>query len=53
MSSTAVPDEAFVTLVTNNSYGNGALALGSSLRRVNTTRKLAILLSKGVSDAMR
>ncbi|XP_031554966.1 glycogenin-1-like isoform X2 [Actinia tenebrosa] len=46
-------NEAFVSLVTNNSYANGALVLGYSLRRVNTTRKLALLVTNQVTDPMR
>ncbi|EDO33618.1 predicted protein, partial [Nematostella vectensis] len=48
------PDsEAFVSLVTNDNYANGALVLGYSLRRVNTTRKLALLVTNQVSEGMR
>ncbi|XP_035692433.1 titin-like isoform X2 [Branchiostoma floridae] len=45
--------EAFVTLVTNDSYSFGALVLGQSLRAVHTTRKLAILVTPLVSDSIR
>ncbi|XP_078614509.1 uncharacterized protein LOC144883765 isoform X3 [Branchiostoma floridae x Branchiostoma japonicum] len=45
--------EAFVTLVTNDSYSFGALVLGQSLRAVHTTRKLAILVTPLVSDNIR
>ncbi|XP_078381112.1 uncharacterized protein LOC144663905 isoform X2 [Oculina patagonica] len=48
-----VEDEAFVSLVTNNSYSNGALVLGYSLRRVNTTRKLVLLVAKEVLEPTR
>lgn len=48
-----VADEAFVSLVTNNSYANGALVLGYSLRRVNTTRKLVLLVAKEVLEPTR
>ena len=48
-----VEDEAFVSLVTNNSYANGALVLGYSLRRVNTTRKLVLLVAKEVLEPTR
>merc|ERR1712168_1062267 len=44
--------EAWVTLCTNDSYGLGALTLASSLKRVNTSRKLVCLVSKGVSGSM-
>lgn len=46
-------DEAFVSLVTNDAYVNGALVLGYSLRRVNTIRKLALLVSPFVSQTKR
>lgn len=45
-------DHAFVTLATNDSYGKGALVLGSSLRK-NTSKKLAVLITPQVSDSMR
>ncbi|XP_078695445.1 uncharacterized protein LOC144924286 isoform X2 [Branchiostoma floridae x Branchiostoma belcheri] len=45
--------EAFVTLVTSDSYSFGALVLGQSLRAVHTTRKLAILVTPQVSDNVR
>ena len=53
MSGEIVEDEAFVSLVTNNSYANGALVLGYSLRRVNTTRKLVLLVAREVLEPTR
>ena len=53
MSGEIVHDEAFVSLVTNNSYANGALVLGYSLRRVNTTRKLVLMVSREVLEPTR
>lgn len=41
--------EAWVTLVTNDAYSPGALTLAASLRRVETTKKLVIMVTKGVS----
>jgi glycogenin glucosyltransferase len=48
-----VLDEAFVTLATNDSYAIGALVLGNSLRRVGTTRSLAVLVTQDVSENFR
>ncbi|XP_071441587.1 glycogenin-1 isoform X2 [Hetaerina americana] len=45
--------EAWVTLATNDSYALGALVLAHSLRRVGTTRHLVVLITPGVTDAMR
>lgn len=45
--------QAWVTLATNDSYGLGALVLGRSLKRVNTTRKLLVMVTPGVSGPMR
>ncbi|XP_052104554.1 glycogenin-1-like isoform X1 [Mytilus californianus] len=45
--------EAFVTLATNDTYALGCLVLGSSLRRVETTRKLAVMVTPGVSQSLR
>lgn len=41
--------EAWVTLVTNDSYSVGALTLAASLRRVNTTRQIVVMVATGVS----
>ncbi|BFZ06765.1 hypothetical protein BsWGS_09804 [Bradybaena similaris] len=46
-------DEAFVTLATNDTYALGCLVLGSSLRRVGTTRQLVVMVSEGVSPSLR
>ncbi|RWS05838.1 glycogenin-1-like protein [Dinothrombium tinctorium] len=46
-------NEAFVTLSTNDTYCLGALVLGHSLRNVNTTRTLVILITSSVSQRMR
>ncbi|XP_005108197.2 glycogenin-1 isoform X2 [Aplysia californica] len=46
-------NEAFVTLATNDTYALGCLVLGSSLRRVGTTRQLAVMVTSGVSQSMR
>eukprot|EP00918_Siedleckia_nematoides_P018783 GHVU01040118.1.p1 GENE.GHVU01040118.1~~GHVU01040118.1.p1 ORF type:complete len:353 (-),score=42.65 GHVU01040118.1:1834-2892(-) len=48
-----VEDEAFVTLATNDTYALGALVLSHSLHKVGTTRKLAIMITPGVSPPMR
>ncbi|CAH3105254.1 unnamed protein product [Porites lobata] len=53
MAGDIVEDEAFVSLVTNNGYANGALVLGYSLRRVNTTRKLVLLVTREVLEPTR
>ncbi|XP_030072549.1 glycogenin-1 [Microcaecilia unicolor] len=46
-------DQAFVTLATNDSYVKGALVLGTSLRRYNTTKQLVALITPRVSDSMK
>ncbi|XP_073915357.1 glycogenin-1 isoform X4 [Castor canadensis] len=46
-------DQAFVTLTTNDAYAKGALVLGSSLKQHRTTRRLVVLATPQVSDAMR
>lgn len=45
--------EAFVTLATNDGYALGALVLAQSLRKVATTRRLVILITKTLSDLLR
>lgn len=45
--------EAFVTLATNDSYSLGALVLGHSLRNVGTARALVVLITPGVTQAMK
>jgi len=42
--------EAWVTLATNDAYSMGALTLAASLKRVNTSRKLAIMVTSEVSS---
>ncbi|PAV69842.1 hypothetical protein WR25_26080 isoform A [Diploscapter pachys] len=45
--------EAWVTLATNDDYARGALVLAHSLRRVNTTRKLHVMITNQVSVRLR
>ena len=44
--------EAFVSFVTNDSYACGALALAKSLRDNHTSRRLALMITNGVSQEM-
>lgn len=44
---------AWVTLATNDSYSLGALVVACSLKRVSTAHQLAVLITPGVSEAMR
>lgn len=44
--------QAWVTLVTNDSYALGALVLAQSLRRSSTIHQLAVLVTPGVTNAM-
>ena len=53
MSESREQDEAFVTLATNDTYALGCLVLGSSLRRVKTSRQLVVMVTSGVSLSMR
>lgn len=46
-------DQAFVTLATNDSYALGALVLGNSLRSVNTSRQLVVMITNDVSENLR
>lgn len=48
-----VSDEAFVTLATHDNYAMGAVVLGHSLRRVATTRQLAVMITCMVTDRLR
>jgi len=48
-----VEDQAFVTLATNDTYALGALVLGHSLRHVGTSRRLAIMVTPGVTQGIR
>ncbi|XP_030612716.1 glycogenin-1b isoform X1 [Archocentrus centrarchus] len=43
-------DQAFVTLATNDSYARGAMVLGKSLRKHNTSKKLVALVGPQVSE---
>lgn len=45
--------QAFVTLATNDSYALGALVLGHSLRKVQTTRSLCVMVTSLTSLTMR
>eukprot|EP00092_Neocalanus_flemingeri_P010086 GFUD01010869.1.p1 GENE.GFUD01010869.1~~GFUD01010869.1.p1 ORF type:complete len:346 (+),score=100.07 GFUD01010869.1:63-1040(+) len=45
--------EAWVTLVTNDNYAVGALTLAASLKRVKTTKKLAIMITNTVSENIK
>jgi len=45
--------QAFVTLATNDSYALGALVLGRSLKRVQTTRSLCVMVSSLVSPPVK
>lgn len=45
--------ESFVTLATNDNYALGALVLAASLRNVQTTKKITILITKTVSESIR
>ena len=51
--SASPPSEAWVTLATNDSYALGALVLAHSLRQVNTNKKIAIMITDGVTEAMK
>ncbi|XP_055535966.1 mucin-2 isoform X8 [Wyeomyia smithii] len=44
---------AWVTLATNDSYSLGALVVAHSLKRVHTPHQLAVLITPGVSEAMK
>lgn len=48
-----VAEFAWVTLATNDSYSMGALVLAHSLRQVNTVHQLVILITPGVTEAMK
>lgn len=50
---TTIADFAWVTLATNDSYSLGALVLAHSLKRAGTAHQLAVLITPGVSNAMR
>merc|ERR1719323_1099218 len=48
-----VSDQAFVTLATNDNYALGALVLAHSLRRVSTSRQIAVMITSEVSATIR
>jgi len=41
--------EAFVSLATNNEYGNGAYVLGKSLKNAKTSKQCVLMVTKGVT----
>ena len=45
--------EAWVTLATNDDYAVGALTLAASLRRVQTTRKVVIMITNQISQNVK
>ena len=45
--------EAWVTLATNDDYAVGALTLAASLRRVQTTRKVVIMITNQISQNIK
>ena len=45
--------DAYVSLATDDNYAIGALALGQSLRKTGTTRKLALIISDRLTLQMR
>jgi len=47
------PDQAYVTLATNDVYAVGAMVLAYSLRATCTTRQLVAMVTPDVSPAMR
>uniref|UniRef100_A0A8I3PQR4 glycogenin glucosyltransferase n=2 Tax=Canis lupus familiaris TaxID=9615 RepID=A0A8I3PQR4_CANLF len=53
LSTSAVSDQAFVTLATNDIYCQGALVLGQSLRNQRATRRLVVLITPQVSNLLR
>ncbi|KAF4530006.1 hypothetical protein B566_EDAN009182 [Ephemera danica] len=45
--------QAWVTLATNDSYSLGAMVLAHSLRRAGTSRRLSVLVTRGVTEPMQ
>jgi len=45
--------EAWLTLATTDDYAFGALTMAASLKRVNTTRKVAIMITSTISDDLK
>ncbi|GFY43206.1 glycogenin-2, partial [Trichonephila inaurata madagascariensis] len=50
---TKMDQQAFVTCATNDTYALGALVLAQSLRNVQTSRKLAVIITPDVSDKIK
>lgn len=48
-----VAEFAWVTLATNDSYSLGALVVANSLKKCNTVHQLCVMITPGVTDAMR
>eukprot|EP00795_Rhopilema_esculentum_P016666 gene16666-8104_t len=48
-----VIDEAFVSFISDDAYGSGAITLGTSLKNSRTTRKTVLLVTDGVSNDVR
>lgn len=44
---------AWVTLATNDSYSLGALVVANSLKKVNTSHQIVVLITPGVSESMK
>ena len=42
-----------MSLATNDSYAMGALTLGKSIRDTGSSKRLALMISSGVSQEMR
>lgn len=45
--------QAYVTLVTNDEYAEGAIVLGQSLRESGTNRTLVVMVTSGVTEWTR
>jgi len=45
--------EAWVTLATNDDYAVGALTLAASLKRVQTSKKMVIMITKMISESVK
>lgn len=46
----APTEQAFVTLATSDNYARGAMVLGKSLRKHDTSKKLVVLIAPEVSE---
>lgn len=42
-----------MTLATNDSYSLGALVVANSLKKVNTSHQIVVLITPGVSESMK